>query len=111
MQKKDDQNKLRYDLVPAIAYKELVNVYTIGAKKYGDRNWEKGLSWSRCIAALERHWYDWKEGKEKDHDGLMLLAKVAWYCFTLLVYSITHPELDDRVKYYKKEVDNNEGKM
>ena len=41
--------KLRYDLLPADALERLVGVYTIGAEKYDDRNWEKGFPWMGCM--------------------------------------------------------------
>ena len=41
---KNDGGKLRYDLIPPRALEALAYVYTIGAAKYSDRNWEKGIS-------------------------------------------------------------------
>uniref|UniRef100_UPI001E4FF338 dATP/dGTP diphosphohydrolase domain-containing protein n=1 Tax=Acetomicrobium sp. S15 = DSM 107314 TaxID=2529858 RepID=UPI001E4FF338 len=40
---------LRYDLIPSDALRELAKVYTVGAEKYGERNWEKGMSWGRAL--------------------------------------------------------------
>ena len=52
--KKFDQNKMRLDLVPTTAIEDIANVLTFGANKYGDRNWEKGMKWSRVIASHDR---------------------------------------------------------
>lgn len=39
-----------------------------GAKKYQDRNWEKGLPWQQLIDSLRRHLDDFERGHELD-DG------------------------------------------
>lgn len=39
-----------------------------GAKKYHDRNWEKGLPWQQMIDSLKRHIDDFERGKDYD-DG------------------------------------------
>lgn len=97
---KYDKGKLRFDLVPARPHAEIARVFTIGANKYGDRNWEKGFDWSRIIAALERHLNRWKLGEETDpRDGQSHLSSIAWAAMVLMEYKFTHPELDDRPKY------------
>jgi hypothetical protein len=97
--RKEDADKLRFDLVPVRALEELARVYTIGAKKYDDRNWEKGLRWGRVYAAMERHAKAWWRGERLDPvDGQHHLASVAWCALALMEYERTHPELDDRVK-------------
>ena len=75
--RKFDSNKLRFDLIPVEPLQELARVYTIGAKKYGDRNWENGLSWSRLFAAMMRHaWKFWMGERNDPEDGqhMSLLA-------------------------------------
>ena len=95
--RKDDHGKLRFDLIPPGALKELAAVYTVGAQKYGDRNWEQGLAWGRVFAAIQRHLWAWWGGEELDpEDGLSHLAHAAWGCFTLMEYAQTHPEMDER---------------
>ena len=95
--RKDDHGKLRFDLIPPGALKELAAVYTVGASKYGDRNWEQGLAWGRVFAALQRHLWAFWGGEELDpEDGLSHLAHAAWGCFSLIEYAQTHPELDER---------------
>ena len=96
---KNDTGKLRWDLVPERPMEEVVYVYTIGAKKYDDNNWRKGIKWGRIFAAMMRHaWAFWR-GEERDKDdGQLHLASVVWCALTLMEYSRTHIELDDRVK-------------
>lgn len=94
--RKDDSGKLRYDLIPP-SLAEVAKVYTLGGLKYGDRNWEKGIVWSRIFAAMIRHSWAWWWGEECDQkDGQKHLASVAWCALALMHYSTTHPELDDR---------------
>ena len=52
--RKFDEHKLRIDLIPASSVVALATVLTHGAEKYGDRNWERGLAWSRVYAAASR---------------------------------------------------------
>ena len=95
--RKFDSNKLRFDLIPVEPLQELARVYTIGAKKYGDRNWENGLSWSRLFAAMMRHaWKFWMGERNDPEDGQHHLSSVAWCAFALMEYEKTHKELDDR---------------
>lgn len=95
--RKDDHGKLRFDLIPPGPLKDLAAVYTVGASKYGDRNWEQGLAWGRVFAAIQRHLWAWWGGEDLDpEDGLSHLAHAAWGCFTLLEYAQTHPEMDER---------------
>lgn len=86
------------DLIPAYPLMRLAEVYTIGAKKYDDDNWRKGIGWKRVFAALLRHAWKWMTGEKFDPDGQHHLSSVAWCAFTLMEYEVTHPELDDRPK-------------
>ena len=97
--KKNDADKLRYDLMPPYPLSELARVYTIGANKYGDHNWEEGLKWGRVFGALLRHAFAWWRGDRLDPtDGQHHLASVAWCALALIEYERTHPDLDDRLK-------------
>ena len=94
---KDDAGKLRYDLMPPFALNELVRVFSCGAEKYGERNWEAGLDWSRLYAAAQRHLWSWWAGEDADPEtSLNHQAHAAWYCLALLEFARTHPERDDR---------------
>lgn len=94
---KHDGAKLRFDLIPAEPLQALAHVFTLGANKYGDRNWENGLKWGRVFAAMMRHAWAWWKGERNDpEDGQHHLASVAWCALVLMEYERTHPELDDR---------------
>ena len=58
---KKDAGKARHDLVPPHFMDELAKLYGIGAAKYEDRGWEKGMKWGRVFAAMLRHaWAFWR---------------------------------------------------
>ncbi len=94
---KDDSDKLRFDLMPPGPLMEVIKVFTLGANKYADRNWEKGLDFGRVFAAMQRHAWGWWNGEEIDpEDGQHHLSSVAWCALALLELIETHPERDDR---------------
>ena len=94
---KNDDGKLRYDLIPVRPLAEVARVYTIGAKKYSDNNWRKGIKWSRIYAAMQRHANAWQGGEVFDPEtGQHHLSSVAWCALTLMEYEQTCPHLDDR---------------
>lgn len=99
--RKNDTGKLRFDLIPPIALWKFAEVYTLGAKKYNDRNWEKGIKFGRIFAAMMRHAWRWWAGEEHDKtDGQHHLAAVMWCAAALLHYLYgdqkKYAELDDR---------------
>lgn len=72
---KYDQGKLRWDLMPLREMEQVVEVFTYGAQKYGDRNWEKGIALDRLYAAAMRHITAKQKGIEVDEEsGLDHLA-------------------------------------
>jgi len=85
-----DDGKLRYDLMPPDAIEEIVRVFTVGARKYAERNWENGMKWGKCAAALERHLAKWKKGASRDEEypELYHMAMVAWNAIALLTYEL-----------------------
>lgn len=95
---KNDEEKLRYDLIPPSLLESLAAVLTFGAKKYADRNWEKGMAWGRVFGALMRHMWAWWRGEAADPDtGLSHLAHAAFCIAALIEYETTSMmEHDDR---------------
>jgi len=93
--------KGRYDLISTIALKRLAQHYENGAKKYGDRNWEKGQNLSRYLDSTIRHLFSFLAGdRSEDH-----LSAAAWNTFAIihteqLIKEGKLPkELDDVTKY------------
>ena len=97
--RKDDDGKLRFDLLPVKPLESVAAIYTYGAGKYDDNNWRGGLKWGRVFGASMRHMWAFWRGEDNDTEsGLPHLAHAAFGLLTLLEYQHTHPELDDRVK-------------
>ena len=94
---KFDDGKTSWTLLPVESMRELVNVYDIGAKKYGRENWRKGMEWHRVFDAMMRHAWAWWGGENRDPvDGQHHLASVAWCALSLMWYEIKGVGTDDR---------------
>ncbi len=62
------EGKGRYDLITPFGLARLAKWYELGAQKYSDRNWEKGMPFSRCIDSAKRHIDKYIMGmKDEDH--------------------------------------------
>lgn len=98
-----DTGKIRMDLLPVLPLLEVGRVYTMGAKKYADRNWEKGIAYSRIYGAMMRHLLAFWSG-EDTHEVIEgdsstechHLASVVFGALALMEFERTHAELDDR---------------
>ena len=102
---KYDEGKCRLDLLPVDALWEVGKVYTMGATKYDDWNWSKGLRYSRVIAALLRHLFKWTSGETFDTmDGQHHLASVVWCGLALLHFDLNkeYTQYDDRHKEWTR---------
>lgn len=110
---KADEDKVRLDLIPAEVLIALGALYTMGAKKYADNNWRKGLRYGQCYAAMQRHALAFWNGENIDPDGQHHLTSVAWNALTLLYFELHKDEygqFDDRwtTKYPKALTLDNE---
>lgn len=63
---KHDGGKVRYELMPPEMLEGVSQILTFGAEKYGDRNWENGMKWSRVFGACMRHMWAWWRGEKAD---------------------------------------------
>lgn len=94
---KFDKDKPRWDLLPYDALAEVVRVLTMGMNKYGARNWEAGMSWSRPEAALMRHFQAHMERRDVDEEsGLDPLAHLIAEALFLLAFQLRGSGTDDR---------------
>ena len=99
---KFDQDKRRIELMPVRPLEDIADVLTVGAKKYADRNWEKGFDYSRTYGAMQRHLMAWYGGEDKDPEtGLSHLAHAGCCVMFLLEFEHTGAGKDDRVKTTK----------
>jgi hypothetical protein len=98
----------RFGLIPVKPLRMLAEHYGKGARKYADRNWERGYEWHLSFEAMERHAWAFWGGQDFDdheptcapecveHTGSHHLVAVAWHAFALLEFCFTHRELDNR---------------
>lgn len=81
----------RFDLFPYEAMEALAKWYEDGAKKYGDRNWEKGLSVKDCINRMVRHALKAANGwTDEDH-----LSAVMWNAAAAITMMERRPDCND----------------
>lgn len=96
-----NEGKLRYDLVHPIAHEGMVKVLTAGSLKYKERNWERGMKWSICIASLKRHLAAIEKGEDYDPETLLLhIDHIQCNAHFLSAYYTIAPQLDDRLHKY-----------
>ena len=95
--RKDDAQKIRLDLLPPEMLFGVGAILTFGAAKYGDRNWEKGMGWSRVFSALMRHLWAWWRGESVDAESGMSHLWHAGCCIAFLIaYEARNAGADDR---------------
>lgn len=96
-----NEGKVRHDLVPAYAQQQFAQVLTKGAEKYAERNWEKGMRWSKVLASMERHLQAIKRGEDHDPEtGLLHSSHVMCNAAFLTEYYKIYPQGDDRPHAY-----------
>lgn len=84
---KHDGDKVRYELLPPELLHGVAEILTFGAKKYADRNWESGISYSRVFGALMRHlWAWWAKAGPDSETGKSHL----WHAGCCLAFLITY---------------------
>ena len=97
---KHDGGKLPWHLFPWDAGAAVVRVLQFGARKYADRNWEKGIPHSRTFSATIRHLTAWHEGEDNDPEtGESHLAHAVCEVLFALAFELRgRADLDDRPK-------------
>jgi len=95
--RKDDQGKAAYHLLAPEFLEGTARVLEFGARKYGARNWEAGMNWSRPFAALMRHMWAWWRGERADPEtGMSHLWHAACCLMFLIAYEQRDTGNDDR---------------
>lgn len=97
-----DVDHLRFDLISPIGHRRLAARYAMGAERYGDHNYLRGIPFSNIINHLEAHLNKFKMGDTTDDN----LAAIAWGAFTLMTFEELRPDLDDRYRFQKADVDD-----
>jgi hypothetical protein len=90
------QKLQRFDLIPTEFEVALATHYGLGARKYADRNWERGYRWSLSVGALRRHLAAWLSGESLDPEtGSNHLIAVAWHAIALFIFELRGIGTDD----------------
>ena len=91
--------KGRFDLITPFGMARLARWYELGAQKYSDRNWEKGIPFSRYLDSALRHLNKFTMGMDdEDH-----LAAACWNILCIMHHQeLGQLDLDD-MPHYKKE--------
>lgn len=99
-EREPSDGKGRYDLITPFGIHRLAIWYELGSKKYADRNWEKGMPFSRYIDAAKRHLDKYIMGmKDEDH-----LAAAAWNILSIMHHEeLGQMEFDDMPHYLSKK--------
>lgn len=86
---RSEEIKARYDLIPSGPLERLALRYGLGAAKYGEYNWQKGMPFSDTFNHIIDHL---ESVKRKYEQGFAFdfidddLAGAAWGCFTLMFF-------------------------
>jgi hypothetical protein len=90
-QRDNAEGKGRPELSSAQGLLRVWRWYELGAKKYSDRNWEKGMNISRYCGAAMRHLVKYMWGcDDEDH-----LAAVMWNCMCIMHHEAERPDMQD----------------
>lgn len=115
---KQDENKVKLELIPPEAIFALGEILTFGNTKYPLRNWEYGMSWGRCFGAAMRHLWAWWGGQQptsqsflfKDIDDETKKSHL-WHALCCVVFLVVYEERqigqDDRWKQQQSDGVNN----
>lgn len=90
-------NKVRMDLLPWPELEKIAEVYTAGAAKYGDHNWENlENGYERYKGAMLRHLTEVEKGNAIDEDtGCLHIAQVAWNAIAMVHFKLKEYEIPD----------------
>lgn len=98
-----NEGKTRHDLVPAFAQEQYARVLTKGSIKYEERNWERGMKWSKVMASMKRHIIAFEQGEDRDPEtGEYHMAHIMCNAAFLTEYYKIYPQGDDRPHEYLK---------
>jgi len=99
------EDKARPDLISPYAQMRKGEWLRLGALKYAERNWEKGMKISRCIASMERHLQEYKMGLlNEDHlAAIAVNAEFIMHYEKMIEMGLLPADLDDMPKYEQQE--------
>lgn len=83
---KYDAGKTQYHLIPPRELKQLAEILTFGAAKYGENNWQKCDNPMRYVDALFRHIEAWRSGSDLDDETMKPHLAHALCCCLFILY-------------------------
>ena len=98
---RDSGSKPRMELISPFAMRRLGDWLRLGADRYADRNWEKGIPICRCVASLLRHTFAYLAGDtSEDHmAACMCNAMFILHYEEMIKRGVLPADLDDRPNY------------
>lgn len=92
-----NSGKTRMELIPPRAAVDQAKVWTMGAKKYGEFNWQRGMPWTTVLGSLKRHIAAIERGEDYDAEsGLLHISHVQCNAAMLNEFYYIYPQGDDR---------------
>lgn len=100
------EGKSRPDLISPYAQMRKGQWLRLGAEKYDERNWEKGMKISRCVASICRHLFQYMMGlTNEDHlAAIAVNVEFIMHYEAMIERGILPKELDDMPKYEQQKV-------
>ena len=97
-------DKPRPDLISPFAEERQGHWLRLGAAKYAERNWERGMPFSRCVASLKRHVMKYQQGlRDEDHlAAIMFNAMALIHYEEMIERGVLPAELNDMPVYQVK---------
>ena len=71
-----------------IFFQKLAKQLELGAEKYGERNWEKGMPLIEYLNSLLRHLLQWYDGDEDEPHDAAAAFNIMCYCHTRLMIKL-----------------------
>lgn len=79
------EDKTRYELIPLDCLEDIARLYTVGAKKYGEDNWQYlPNGYERYRGALLRHMYAASNEEFDKETNIRHEAAMAWNAIAML---------------------------
>lgn len=105
--------KSRPDLISPYAQLRKGQWLRLGAEKYAERNWEKGMKISRCIASICRHLFQYMTGStNEDHlAAIAVNAEFIMHYEAMIKKGLLPSDLDDMPKYEQQEIEINHPRL
>jgi hypothetical protein len=92
--RENKEGKGRYDLLPSRAIDRLAKRFEYGAKKYNDRDWEKGIPNEQLLDSALRHVFQYMRGcKDEDH-----LSASIWNLMAIVEQEVKDEEYKNKIR-------------